>query len=117
MGRSLPTIRSAQPGDAAFIARNILASQRGPLPRGWFDIALGWDEPRCLAFVERLATAQTKSWWHVSQFVVAEVDGAAAASLCTLPAAGTGSAARAAIEEIAGVTEAPAIFRRFTRAI
>ena len=44
--------------DASFIARNILASQRGPLPRGWFDIALGWDEPQCLDFVERIATAQ-----------------------------------------------------------
>ncbi|WP_291612947.1 GNAT family N-acetyltransferase [Bradyrhizobium sp.] len=108
----MPTIRPALPGDAAFIARNILSSQRGPLPRGWFDIALGWDEPRCLAFVERIATAQTQSWWHVSRFIIAEVEGEAAASLCALPAAGTGPGARAAIEEIAGVAEAPAIFRR-----
>ena len=57
-GRSLPAIRPARAEDASFIARNILASQRGPLPRGWFDIALGWDEPQCLAFVERIATAQ-----------------------------------------------------------
>ena len=112
MGRSLPTVRPARPDDAAFIARNILASQRGPLPRGWFDIALGWDEPRCLAFVEKIATAQTQSWWHVTKFIVAEVDGVPAASLCALPAAGTGPAARAAIEEIAGAAAAPAIFRR-----
>ena len=57
-GRSLPAIRPARTDDASFIARNILASQRGPLPRGWFDIALGWDEPQCLDFVERIATAQ-----------------------------------------------------------
>ena len=71
--RSQPAIRPACADDASFIARNILASQRGPLSRGWFDIALGWDEPRCLAFVERIATAQTPSWWHVSQFIIAEV--------------------------------------------
>ena len=61
-GRSQAAIRPAQASDAGFIARNILASQRGPLPRGWFDIALGWDEPQCLAFVECIATAQVPSW-------------------------------------------------------
>jgi ribosomal protein S18 acetylase RimI-like enzyme len=117
MGQSLPAIRPARSEDANFIARNILASQRGPLPRGWFDIALGWPEPQCLAFVERLATAQAKSWWHVSQFVIAEVEGEPAASLCALPAAGTRAAVRAAMEEVAGATglgatELMAIFRR-----
>jgi ribosomal protein S18 acetylase RimI-like enzyme len=117
MGQSSPTIRPARPDDAKFIARNILSSQRGPLPRGWFDIALGWPEAECLAFVERLATAQTISWWHVSQFVVAEVEGEPAASLCALPAAGTRAAVRAALDEVAGQTglgasELMAIFRR-----
>ena len=93
MGQSPPAIRPARLADASFIARNILASQRGPLPRGWFDIALGWDEPQCLAFVEKLATAQAQSWWHVSQFIVAEVEGEPAAALCALPAAGTEAAA------------------------
>jgi len=112
MGRPSPTIRPARPEDAPFIARNILASQRGPLPRGWFDIALGRDEARCLAFVEKVAIARAKSWWHVSQFIVAEVEGEAAASLCALPAVETVPGVRAAIEEIAGETEAQAIFRR-----
>ena len=117
MGPSQPAIRPARPEDAGFIARNILLSQRGPLPRGWFDIALGWPEPQCLAFVERLATAQATSWWHVSQFLVAEVEGKPAASLCALPAAGTRAAVRAAMEEVAGATglsatELMAIFRR-----
>jgi ribosomal protein S18 acetylase RimI-like enzyme len=112
-----PTIRPASPKDAGFIARNILSAQRGPLPRGWFDIALGWPEPQCLAFVERLATAQRRSWWHVSQFLIAEVDGAPAASLCAMPAAGTGAAARSAIAEVADKTwlnrsELAAILRR-----
>ncbi|WFU16067.1 GNAT family N-acetyltransferase [Bradyrhizobium sp. CB3481] len=100
-GRSQAAIRPARREDASFIARNILASQRGPLSRGWFDIALGWDEPRCLAFVERIATGQAPSWCHVSQFIIAEVEGRPAASLCALPASGTGPALRAAIEAAA----------------
>src|SRR4029453_6808962 len=99
--RSQPAIRPARTDDASFIARNILASQRGPLPRGWFDIALGLDEPQCLDFVERSATPREPSWWHVSQFIIAEVDGQPAASLCALPASGTRAAVRAAIDEAA----------------
>ena len=100
-GRSQAAIRPARVEDASFIARNILASQRGPLPRGWFDVALGCDEPRCLDFVERIAVARRPSWWHVSHFIIAEVEGTPAASLCALPAAGTGVAARAAIAAVA----------------
>ncbi len=116
-GRSQPAIRPARTDDASFIARNILASQRGPLPRGWFDIALDWGEPQCLAFVERIAVAPTQSWWHVSQFIIAEVGGKPAASLCALPASGTGPAAKAAIEAAAGesglgASDVEAIFRR-----
>lgn len=117
MGRSQPTIRPARPEDAGFIARNILAAQRGPRPRGWFDIALGWPEPQCLAFVERLTTAQRPSWWHVSQFIIAEVDGDPAAALCAMPAAGTVAAARSAIAEVAdkaglNAAELAAIYQR-----
>src|SRR4051794_15881086 len=110
-------IRPARPDDSAFIARNILASQRGPRPRGWFDIALGWAEPRCLAFVAQVATTETRSWWHVSQFIIAELDGEPAAALCALPATGIGAAVRAAIAEVAGksglsASELAAIFHR-----
>jgi len=110
-------IRPAGLDDSGFIARNILASQRGPRPRGWFDIALGWAEPRCLAFVAQVATAETRSWWHVSHFMIAEVDGVPAAALCALPATGTGVAARTAITEVAEKTglsapELAAVFRR-----
>ena len=113
----MPTIRPATSEDAGFIARNILAAQRGHRPRGWFDIALGWPEPQCLAFVERIATAETRSWWHVSHFLVADVDGAPVAALCALPAAGTGAGARAAIAETAdatglGAADLAAIFQR-----
>lgn len=111
------TIRPARAEDAGFIARNIMSAQRGPRPRGWFDIALGWPEPQCLAFMEQIATAKRPSWWHTSQFIVAEVDGTPAAALCALPAAGTRAAALAAIEEVAdetglGASELAGIFRR-----
>src|SRR5256885_13048088 len=89
-------IRQARIDDARFIARTIFAAQRGHVPRGWFDIALDWPEPRCLAFVERIATAETESWFHVSQFILAEVEGEPAAALCAMPAAGAGSAGRSA---------------------
>lgn len=111
------SIRPAGPDDSGFIACNIMASQRGPRSRGWFDIALGWPEPQCLAFVAQVATAETRSWWHVSHFMIAGVDGEPAAALCALPATGIGVAVRAAIAEIAGKTglsasELAAIFRR-----
>jgi ribosomal protein S18 acetylase RimI-like enzyme len=111
------TIRCALPEDAGFIARNILAAQRGYLPRGWFDIALGRPDAECLAFIEHISTAPTPSWWHTSQFFIAEIEGKPAAALCAMPAAGTVAAARAAIEEVADKTglnraELAAIFRR-----
>jgi ribosomal protein S18 acetylase RimI-like enzyme len=111
------TIRRARLEDADFIAWVILTAQRGHLTRGWFDIALDWSEPECLAFVERIATAHRQSWWHVSQFLIAEVEGEAAAALCAMPAAGTVKAARSAIKEAAenaglNASELAAIFRR-----
>ncbi|MHC4049996.1 GNAT family N-acetyltransferase [Bradyrhizobium sp. 25ACV] len=94
------TIRSARPEDAAFIARTILYSMRGYRPRGWFDVALSWPEAECLDFIARVAVARAVSMWHVSQFLVAEIDGKPAAALCAVPAAGAESAAWRALEEV-----------------
>jgi len=109
-----PTIRPARLEDAGFIACNILAAQRGHLTRSAFEIALDRPEAECLAFLRRLTVARTKSWFHVSQFLIAEVDSEPAAALCAFPAAGTRAAAGAAIEEVAGETglDASEIFRR-----
>ena len=111
------TIRPAAFEDAGFIARTILAAQRGHRPRGWFDFTLDRPDEQCLAFVERLATADKPTWWHVSQFLIAEVEGAPAAALCAMPAAGTVETARLAIKEVARKTgldasELAAIYRR-----
>jgi len=98
------TIRSARPEDAGFTAQTILSSQRGYRPRGWFDVALGWPDAQCREFIARVAVARAVSMWHVSQFLIAEVDGKPAAALCAVPAAGTGPAAWRAIEEVAAET-------------
>jgi ribosomal protein S18 acetylase RimI-like enzyme len=94
-----PTIRRATPEDADFIAWTILAAQRGHLPRGWFDIALNWPETRCLDLVRAIATHRLMSWWHVSTFWIAEVDGAPAAALCAFPAPGAITAAGAVVRQ------------------
>jgi ribosomal protein S18 acetylase RimI-like enzyme len=117
------TIRSARPEDAEFIARIILSSMRGYRSRGWFDVALGWSDAQCRDFIARIAVARAVSMWHVSQFLIAEVDGEPGAALCAVPAASTGPAAWHAIEEVGAAMglaapELDAIRRRgaYTRA-
>src|SRR5262249_54382995 len=45
--------------------------------------------------------AKSRSWYHVSQFLIAEVDGRVAAALCAMPSRETRGTMRAAIEEVA----------------
>jgi ribosomal protein S18 acetylase RimI-like enzyme len=101
-----PAIRRAGPEDADFIAWTILAAQRGHRPRGWFDIALDRPEPECLVLVRTIALTPSRSWWHTSQFLIAEVDGTAAAALCALRVGGATADARSAIAEAAGLEAA-----------
>ena len=113
----LPLIRLGRPDDADFIARTILLAQRGPRPRGWFDIALDRSEPQVLDFVRKLAVAKPRSWYHVSQFWIAEAHGEPAAALCAMPSRGTRTTMRAAIEQVArdegiGAADLTAIYSR-----
>jgi GNAT superfamily N-acetyltransferase len=96
-----PAVRQGRADDADFIARTILSSQRGLRPRGWFDIALDESEPEVLAFLSRLAVTKQISWYHVSQFLIAEVDGKPAAALCAMPSRVSRETLRPAIEETA----------------
>lgn len=101
--------RRGRNDDAEFIARIILLAQRGPRRLGWFDFALDRPEPEVLAFVERLAVARQTSWYHVSQFLVAEINGERAAALCAMPSRIARETVRPAIDEAArrtGMTEA-----------
>ena len=94
-------IRQGRPDDAAFIAHIVLLSQRGPRPLGWFDFALDQSERQVRDFLTRIAVAKPRSWYHVSQFLIAEVDGKPAAALCAMPSRETRDTMRSAIEEAA----------------
>lgn len=96
-----PVIRQGRADDAEFIARTVLLAQRGPRPLGWIDFALAQGEPRVLDFLKQLAVAKPRSWYHVSQFLVAEAEGKPAAALCAMPSRDTRDTMRAAIEEVA----------------
>ena len=98
---SAPRIRQGRVDDADFIARIILLAQRGPRPLGWFDFALAQAEPQVLDFLGKLAVAKPHSWYHVSQFLVAELEGRPAAALCAMPSRETRDTMRAAIEQVA----------------
>ncbi len=70
-----------------------------------------------LDFIARLAVAKPRSWYHVSQFLIAEIDGKPAAALCAMPSRETRDSMRAALEEVAlaaGVsdTDLAAIYTR-----
>ena len=65
---STVAIREANEEDAPFIGWAILTATRSHVSRGWFDITLGLDEAGCVAFTTRLARAETRSWWHYSNF-------------------------------------------------
>jgi GNAT superfamily N-acetyltransferase len=95
-----PTIRPARKDDADFLAWAILASQRGHIGRGWFDVALARSEAETLAFVRRLVVARTQSWWHASKFFVAELNGTTAATLCALPTSEGAALASTALQEV-----------------
>jgi hypothetical protein len=83
---SSPIVRPAREDDAPFIGWAILAATRSHMPRGWFDITLGLDEDGCLEFTSLLVRAETRSWWHYSNFLIAEILGAPAAALCAFRA-------------------------------
>ena len=76
-----PTIRAARRDDAAFVAWIMLAAARSHLPRGAWDLTIDGSDEECLAFLERLAVHEPRTFCHWSRFLIAEVDGHAAAGL------------------------------------
>jgi ribosomal protein S18 acetylase RimI-like enzyme len=74
-------IRPATESDAPFLAWVQQAAARSHLPFGFWDLAIpGPDEFR-LGVIERICRAQARSFCHWSGFLVAEVNGQAAAGL------------------------------------
>jgi ribosomal protein S18 acetylase RimI-like enzyme len=95
-------IRPATSDDADFLAWVMLTAARSHLERGLWDITLSRGQEDCLSFLRELAQTQTRSWAHYSRFVVAEMDGKAAAALCGYDPVEAGTPALAqAIDEAA----------------
>ena len=72
---------AARPGHASFIAWVTLTAFRSHLERGFWDIQIDGSEEDTLHFLEALATTQARHWAHLSNFIVAEVQGKAVAAL------------------------------------
>jgi len=77
-----PKIRPAEQKDIPFIAWVQLQAARSHLTRGFWDIWLQRPEKECLCYLEQLAQTPTRSWFHYFAFIVAELDGRAAAAMC-----------------------------------
>src|SRR5919199_316676 len=75
-------IRPATCDDADFLAWVMLTAARSHWGRGLWDITFDRREEESLPFLRELALAPTRSWGHYSGFIVAEVEGRAAAALC-----------------------------------
>ena len=96
-------IRSASREDAPFLAWCILAAGRAHLERGWYDIALGLDDPGCIAVLTRLVQTETPSWWRWDRWLVAEADGGPAAGLAAFGASAFAGSEAAVGEALSGL--------------
>ena len=86
-------IRPAVEDDAPFIAWVQQEAARSHLPIGFWDLAVPGPEADRLRLIARICKAKAKSFYHWSGFLVAEVDGRAAAALSayTKPSVTAGS--------------------------
>lgn len=76
-------LRQATQRDSEFIAWAMLAASRAHLSRGVWDLVIGSDDIGCIDYLQRLAVAEPRSLCHFENFVIADVDGRPAATLCT----------------------------------
>lgn len=75
-------IRDAKPEDAGFLAWALLTAHRGHLKQCMWDIRMDGDEAKVLDYLEILAGTKALHWCHYSIFLIAEVDGRPASTLC-----------------------------------
>ena len=92
-------VRQATEHDAPLLAWAMLAAGRGHRPVGWYDIALGLPEAQCLEVLARLALTDLRSWWHHSNFLVAQDGDDPAGTLCAFGSAEGYAASEAALAE------------------
>ena len=82
MEPATPNIRDATEADADFIVWAIHTAGRSHMPRSPWEYVSGQTPEQTLAFHRRVATSDTVQINHWSLFLVAEVDGQPAATLC-----------------------------------
>jgi ribosomal protein S18 acetylase RimI-like enzyme len=94
-------IRDAIEADVPFLAWVQQEAARSHLPRGFWDLSFPGPEEDRLRLIGRICKASARSFCHWSGFLVAEVDGGAAAALCgyTRPSVSAGSALMEAMGE------------------
>ncbi|MBV8731852.1 MAG: GNAT family N-acetyltransferase [Acidobacteriia bacterium] len=94
-------IRPGGCNDVEFLAWAMLCASRGHLPRGLWDLLIGSGEGACLEYLVRLAIVDPRSLYHFENFLIAEVEGLAAAALCRFETKGGGwIAAGAAMTQV-----------------
>ncbi len=77
-------IRNANADDAELLAWAMMESSRSGKPAGIFDLIFQTsDDAALLEALKKLATTDTKSYCHYSNFTVAEVGGEAVGVLCS----------------------------------
>lgn len=76
------TIRRAKDEDLEFAAWAMLQASRSHLEHGFWDIMLARPEPECLEFLKKLAQTPTRSWFHLSRFLIAKETGRPVSALC-----------------------------------
>lgn len=74
-------VRRGRRDDADFLAWVMLCASRAHLPRGVWDLIIGGGEAQCLQYLRRLAVTEPPSLCHYEGFMIAEIDGQAAAAL------------------------------------
>ena len=76
-------IRKALKSDANFLAQMILQSSRAGKKFGLFDVIFDASDDVILESLTKLSQTDVKSKYHISNFLIAELDGKMVGSLCS----------------------------------
>lgn len=79
---TMPKIVEATPEHRRFLAWACLTAFRSHLDRGFWDFMLDGDEEYKLRYLSELAITKQRHWSHYSTFLIADMGGRPAASLC-----------------------------------
>ena len=99
-------VRKAIPADSKFLALCMLKSSRAGKNIGIFDLIFDVDgDEQLIGMLEKLATLESKTYCHYSNFLIADIGGEAVGTLCNYePRIATSELLSKALEEL-GVSE------------